>query len=367
MNTLSPGLQRARQAMITAGVDAVLVGSPGLVAFLTGHVIPSHLAYPSRDGRMEKPTLALVTRDGLATIGSMPTPSVGNVVPYGIGARGLSDNSDAFAAVLAAAKTLGLRAGKLAVELALVPAGALAAISEACPALKVLPLDRLFSASKSVKDADELKGIAEALALCDAGQNAVRAAVVSGQSELDFYCAAVQAMNKCAGSLVLSLGEVQVGSRGELMMGAPTGAQIADGELVMCDLAPRHPNGWWGDSCITVACGQPDITAKTVWRELRDGMEAGREMLRPGIAACDVYAQLERYAGYLHGHGGHSIGRDHYEDPHIGPNNTEQLLEDTVIVLEPGRYGAGRGMRIEHAFRVTPSGGVPLSTFDLAL
>ena len=82
MNTLGPGLQRARQAMITAGVDAVLVGSPELVASLTGHVIPLHLAYLSRDGRLEKPTLALVTHDGLATICSAAGLTVIDVLRY---------------------------------------------------------------------------------------------------------------------------------------------------------------------------------------------------------------------------------------------------------------------------------------------
>src|SRR5205807_10469573 len=69
MTGASP-LERTREAMRAAGVDAVLAASPGLVAFLTGHVVPAHLAYPSRDGRLEKPTLALVTQDGAATADS---------------------------------------------------------------------------------------------------------------------------------------------------------------------------------------------------------------------------------------------------------------------------------------------------------
>ena len=54
-------LTRARSAMGEAGIDAVVAASPGLVSFLTGHVLPAYLAYPSRDGRLEKPTIALIT------------------------------------------------------------------------------------------------------------------------------------------------------------------------------------------------------------------------------------------------------------------------------------------------------------------
>ncbi len=367
MNDVPPPLDRAREAMASAEVDAVLVASPGLVAFLTGHVVPAFLAYPSRDGRLEKPTLALVTADGAATVGAAPSPDVGAAIPYGAGARGLLDAPEAFGALAGAAEELGFTGGRVAVEQALVPAAAVAALSVAVPGAVLVALDGLLRTAKAAKSDEELEGLREAIALCDAGQDAVRAATEPGRSELELYASAVRAMNGCADSLVISLGEIQVGERGEQMAGAPTRARVAEGELVMCDLAPRHPNGWWGDSCMTVACGEPDPAVRATWTELRDAMEAGRELLRPGVAAGDVYAAMELHAGELPGHGGHSIGRDHYEDPVIAPGNREPLSGGTVIVLEPGRYGDGRGMRIEHAFRVTPDGGERLSAFSLEL
>ena len=67
------------------------------------------------------------------------------------------------------------------------------------------------------------------------------------------------------------------------------------------------------------------------------------------------------------GHVGHGIGRDHYEEPIIAPTRHELLQDGSVIVLEPGRYGDGRGIRIEHAFRVSVDGGQLLSSFPLDL
>ena len=353
--------------MTATGVDAVFAGSPGLVAFLTGHVMPAHLGFPSRDARNEKPTLAIVTNDDAVTIGGSPTPAVGRTVSWGEGASGLRDDAAAFAAIGEALGSLRLRRGKMAVELAHVDAGAYRAVVQAAPELVIKPLNDLLAAAKAVKDNNELDGLRAALRLCDVGQAAVRAGVAPGVSELDLHGRALQAMNAETGDMIVSIGEIQVGARGELIAGPPTGAWLREGELAMCDLAPRHPNGWWGDSCLTVACGEPPQAARRDWRALIDGMEAGREVLRPGVTAGAVFEVVCRYAGMQPGHAGHGIGRDHYEEPVIAADSLDPLPENAVIVLEPGRYGDGRGMRVEHAFRVTPDGGERLSSFSLEM
>jgi Xaa-Pro dipeptidase len=355
--------------MRDAGIDAVIAASPGLVAFLSGHVMPAQLANPSRDGRLEKPTICIATRgvNGIATIGNRPEPATGVGVSYGEGGRGLSDGPDSFDALCAAAKELGLTAGRIAVEMSHVPAAAVDALRDAAPRARLEPLNDLLRAAKAAKSASELSGIADALALCDAGQEAVRSATAPGRSELDLYSVAVQAMNAQSDRQVLALGELQVGSRGEQMAGFPTAARVNDGELVMCDLAPRHPDGWWGDSCLTVACGDPPEEVRRDWSDLRDGMEAAREAMKPGVSAGAIHAAVVRHVPDLPGHAGHGIGRDHYEEPIILPGNPEPLERDSVIVIEPGKYGSGRGMRIEHAYRVSEDGGIPLSNFSLEL
>lgn len=360
-------LERARRAMATAKVDAVFVASPGLVAFLTGHVVPAYLAYPSRDGRLEKPALALVTAEDAVTVAVSPDPAVGLGMPYGEGGRGLADGVAAFSAVTEVAGGLGLTRGSIAVEAGLVPAAAVDALRAAAPGAQLIALDGLLRDARMPKSDAELTELRRAIALCDAGQDAVRAAVAPGVTEGELYAAAVRAMIAAAGELVISVGEIQVGVRGALMMGPPTSAAIAAGELAMSDLAPRHPNGWWGDSCLTVACGEPSAEQRATWRLLRDALEAGRERLRPGVTAREVYEAVARHAGPQPGHAGHGIGRDHFEEPRIAPDDDTPLPADAVIVLEPGAYDDRQGMRLEHAFRVTADGGEPLSAFSLEL
>ncbi len=360
-------LTRARDAARKAGIDWIVAASPGLVAFLTGHVMPPHLAFPSRDGRLEKPTLALVGPEEVATIGARPEPERGLARPYGEGARGTFEDAAAFAAVVAAARELGLKGGRVAVEMAWVPAGVIAALEAAIAGLEITPLGSLLTRAKAQKSAGELAGMREALAVTDAGQVAFRKAVGPGASELDLYAEVVRAINERAGGMALALSEIQVGARTEVGMTAPTALRLQAGQLAMCDLAPRHPNGWWGDSCSTIACAEPSEQQRRIWSELRDGMEAGRNALRPGVRAGAVYDAVVKAGGDLTHHAGHSIGRDHFEEPAIKPGIQDEIPEDAVIVLEPGRYQDGFGIRIEWAFRVTPDGGEPMTHFPLEL
>jgi Xaa-Pro dipeptidase len=358
--------ERARVAARAAGIDWVLAGSPGLVAFLSGHVIPPHLAFPSRDGRLEKPTLVLLGPDDVVTVGCNPQPAIGQQARYD-GAAALNDEPAAFAALARAARSLGLRKGRVAVELSSVPAAAVQALAAVSPDAKIEPLDDLLSDVKAEKSGEEVEGIRAACDLVEVGQREFRSAVSPGATELELYGAVARAMNSRAEGVVLPLSEIQVGPRTELGMGPPTNARLEPGELAICDIAPRHPNGWWADSCSTAACGQPTPEQQRVWTRLFDGLQAGRELLRPNTCAGDVYEAVARFAGEQAGHVGHGIGRDHFEEPIIRRGESQMLPRGSVIVLEPGYYQGGFGIRIEWAFLVTDNGGEPMTSFSLEL
>jgi Xaa-Pro aminopeptidase len=358
-------LERARKAMAEAGFDGVIAASPGLVAFLTGHVLPAHLAYPSRDGRLEKPTIAVASLTRAVTIGVDPKPAVGESVRYGDDRIGLADGPERFRAVAEEVGSMNLAGGRLAVELAWVPAGALCALVELKPRASIEPLDGLLQTAKAIKSDQEATAISDACSLADVAQGAIRHALAPGVTELELYAEAVRAIQEAAQGFAICGAEIQAGRRGELGMGPPEANVVKRGDLVMSDVYVRHPNGWWSDSCSTLACVELAGNARHIWQALLDGLRAGQEMLRPDVLAGDVYAAISHFAGEQPGHAGHSIGRDHFEEPAILPGSTDRLPEGAVIALEPGKYGRGSGMRLEWAFRVTPAGGVPMTSFSL--
>ena len=176
-------------------------------------------------------------------------------------------------------------------------------------------------------------------------------------------------MNTTAGGHVLSGCELMSGPRTVDPGGppVPTARTVEAGDLVMSDVYPRHPNGWWGDSCSTITCGAADEALAAPWQRLMAGLEAGRECLLPGAPVRRVYEAIAAHAGDQLPYVGHSIGRDHFEEPVIRGDSDAVLPQDGVIVLEPGFSDGRRAIRLEWAYRITRDGGLPLTTFALDL
>ena len=149
-------LIRAREAMRRSRVDAVIAASPGLVAFLTGHVMPANLAYPSRDARVGQPTTALVTADAVVTLGRAPSPALGETVVYPASGLGEADTAVSYGALVGALGDLSLTRGTVAVELGQLPAAGLVAIQRAHPGLTIRPLGDLLAEAKAEKSAQEI-------------------------------------------------------------------------------------------------------------------------------------------------------------------------------------------------------------------
>jgi Xaa-Pro aminopeptidase len=133
--------------------------------------------------------------------------------------------------------------------------------------------------------------------------------------------------------------------------------------------------GYWADTCRTfVVGGSPTAAQQEVHSTLKRALEAGVEMLKPGIKASDVYRAVYQVIA-SHGwgqkfphHAGHAVGLDAWERPFIIPGCDDKLEEGMVIALEPGVYLEGVGaMRIENNYLVSKEGGQSLSHYPLDL
>ncbi len=110
----------------------------------------------------------------------------------------------------------------------------------------------------------------------------------------------------------------------EVVHGIPGDREIKAGQVVSVDVGVIYDD-WHGDGARTFVCGGPDTAGPAV-RKLVDttrlALMAGIAAARPGNRISDISAAVEDVAleggfGVVRGYGGHGIGRDMHEPPHI--------------------------------------------------
>ena len=129
----------------------------------------------------------------------------------------------------------------------------------------------------------------------------------------------------------------------QLFLGIPTDRILQEGDIVTFDLGATL-DGYVGDSAITVPVGaiSPeaqrllDVTEKSLW--------AGIGAARAGSHLNDICGAIEdailpHKMGIVRGYGGHGIGREMHEEPHVQNHRMRfrgtPLRPGLVLALEP--------------------------------
>jgi len=170
--------------------------------------------------------------------------------------------------------------------------------------------------------------------------------------------------------------------------GIPGRYALAPGDLVSVDCGARY-RGWSGDAAISFIVGEhpdPEVTRsdEALIATTQAALDAGIAAAQPGARLGDVahaIGQVARTAGYglMEGHGGHGIGREMHEAPHVPnegrPGRGLRLRPGLVLALEPMLIAGGtdsydddpdgwtlrtsdgtRAAHIEHTVAITPDG-----------
>ncbi len=148
----------------------------------------------------------------------------------------------------------------------------------------------------------------------------------------------------------------------QLVHGIPKDRILKDGDLVTLDLGATY-RGYVGDAAITVGVGEIDPVSKRLIEVTEASLWAGIKAARCGGHLNDIRGAIEdviRPSGFgiVKGYGGHGVGRDMHEEPHI--ENFRQrfkgipLRKGLVLALEP-MVTAGRPDVFEEADRWTVS------------
>ncbi|WP_322817369.1 type I methionyl aminopeptidase [Tepidiforma sp.] len=129
----------------------------------------------------------------------------------------------------------------------------------------------------------------------------------------------------------------------QLVHGIPVDRQLQEGDIVTFDLGATL-NGYVGDAAITVGVGKISPLAEKLIRVTEEALWAGIRAARPGNYLNDIRGAIEDAIkphgfGIVRGYGGHGVGRDMHEEPHVenyrqrfrGP----ELKPGLVLALEP--------------------------------
>lgn len=136
----------------------------------------------------------------------------------------------------------------------------------------------------------------------------------------------------------------------EVVHGIPGSRRLQKGQIIGLDFG-AIVDGFHGDSAITVPVGQIDPAAQELLRVTQEALFQGIAVARAGNRLYDVSAAIQSWVeargfSVVRELGGHGIGRNMHEDPHI-PNygaagHGPLLRPGMTLAIEPmvnaGRY-----------------------------
>jgi Xaa-Pro aminopeptidase len=354
-----PRLERVTGWMREQALDALVATGTGLVTWLTGYA--RYYGGPSAvvvDPAGERTLVVL--RDEVPVAERLADAD--RVTGYG--ERGFGLELNPLPLLAAAVRAVAAVASAARIGVAGEDAGTIG--GEAAVAV---PAGDVLHQMSLVKDGDELAKIFHAYELCWLAHAAVAEGAQAGASEIEMMSAAQAAAQVAhgepvefgadllaAGNTADVCGPIAVAGRTRAAPGAPVIADICVGA-----------GGYWADTCRThVPGGSTEID--DIRGQLRAIMAAAAGELRAGATGAAVFkAMRARIAaawpdGEFPHHGGHGVGLNVFDDPHVIPSDSSTLENWMVMALEPGVYLPGRfGVRHENLFLVTPDGAVELA------
>ena len=342
-------IDRVREAMAAAGVDALLLSLGADLPWLTGYE-----AMP-----LERLTMAVVPVDADATlvIPRLEAPRV-DLDPDSFRLLPWAEHEDPVAIV---ASLVGPRRSLAVSDRTW--ATSILALQQALPRARWRPSSTVTGPLRAVKDADELAALTAASAAAD------RVATQLLGGDIPLVGRTERQISEDLGRRLVDEGHQRVnfaivgcGANSASPHHDPGGRVTGAGEVVVCDFGGTMA-GYCSDITRTVVTGQPPAELAELYGLLQSAQAAAVAAAQVGTT-CDEVDAVARGAIAGGGYGeafvhrtGHGIGLEEHEDPYIVAGNVDTLQPGNVFSVEPGIYLAGRfGARIEDIVVATEDG-----------
>jgi len=214
--------------------------------------------------------------------------------------------------------------------------------------LKLIPVDGMVESLRAVKESEEIEFITKAAEITDAAMEYIQDRIHPGMTENEVAWE-IEKFLRDKGSQTIPFDIIVAsGSNSALPHAKPSTRAIQSGEPVIIDIGARV-GGYCSDLSRTICLGTPDDTFKKLYDAVLGAQLAAIAIIRQGMtgAEADKLARViieEAGYGEAFGHGlGHGIGLAPHEQPRLGPNSSEQLVDGMVFTIEPGIYLVGWG------------------------
>lgn len=126
-----------------------------------------------------------------------------------------------------------------------------------------------------------------------------------------------------------------------LVHGIPDERRLEEGDIVSIDLGVTY-RGWVSDAAFTAPVGDVAPESLALMQATEDAMWSGIRAARAGAYLGDVSSAIGQVAGsygIVRDYGGHGVGRDMHEPPHVlnfgRPGTGIRLKPGMVLALEP--------------------------------
>jgi Xaa-Pro aminopeptidase len=370
---------RASTLMDQQDVEALLVCSRANVGYLADYTYYTAQALPFllEDGREWSLSFVGIPRD--PALGAFITPVtgeegiIGHADPWiedrrlwgpqwayvGEPTRSSTAPADVAEAVATALRDRGLGDGRIALEMAAIPAARYLRLREVLPRAEFVDAAPILWALRCINSPPEIERLRHVAEVTDA-------AVSEAYEQLDATCREIDFGRLLARGLVargVTYGwcSIAYGPKGATLV-QPTERVPAPGEIVRVDLVGIY-EGYYSDISRVAAFGRhPDEEARRAHAAILEANAALRREAGPGVRCGDLHRltceSLEQ-RGYhlLAPYAGHGIGRDVHEPPFLGADDETRLEPGMVLDFEPTMRVAGVGsVNIEDMVLITDNG-----------
>lgn len=223
---------------------------------------------------------------------------------------------------------------------------------------------------RSIKDAQEIKNIQQAVKIQQLAFTEMREILKPGITEVE-VAGYLEYRMKCHGADGIGFNTIIAFDGHSSHNHAIPGRQkLKKNSNILCDWGAKY-NGYVSDMTRVLNMGKPKKAIADIYKVVEEALHAGIDVVGPGVTLKEV-DDTSRGVMKKHGHKlvhglGHGIGLFVHEQPGIGQHDTP-LEPGQVITIEPGIYlGAKGGVRLEDDILVTKTGAKNLSDLPTEL